>query len=165
MTSRCMVNPSGSQSVLLFYVCTGNALSSVMAQRALAVVVMADLVLHRCHRALLQHTHRALNNLCSASSLPSLFVKITESMGATLKMHMHILHHPRLLFLYLLMMLTQTSMNTGSKKNWSGLLYSLSCTLFNVTPNLVNSWKSTLLTSYDHHSSASKAPHMIVLST
>jgi len=60
------------------------------------------------------------------------------------------------------MTLTRTCANTGSRRNWIGLLSSLSCMPFNAVPNLVNSGKSTLLLSCDHHRSTSKAPQTIV---
>jgi len=151
--------------VPLFCARNGNALtalSSAMAQGALTIAVMADLDLCCYCTALLQQPHRVLNKLCITSSLLSSLMKITESMEAMLKMLMHILHPLRLPLLYLLMTLMRTGTNTGSRRNWISLLYSLPFMLFKATPNLVNSGKNTSLLSYDHRNLASKAPHTIV---
>jgi len=85
-----MVNLSGNHPVLLFCTRTGNALSSAMAQGALAIAAMAHPDLCSYYTALLQRAHHVLNNLCNASSLPSPVMKITEPMEVMLKMPMHL---------------------------------------------------------------------------
>jgi len=112
-----MVNPSGNHLVLLFCTLIGSTPLNETAQDALATAVMVCPDLHPCCMALRQLIPHVLNNLYINFSLLSLRERIIKSMGAMLKMHVHILHRLRLLLSYPLTTLMQTGMNTVSRRS------------------------------------------------
>jgi len=89
-----MVNLSGNHLVLLFCAHIGSIPLSEMVHDALATAVMARPDLHHCYTTLLQHILLVSNNPYIDFSLLSQHLRISESMEATLKMHMHIFRQP-----------------------------------------------------------------------